>query len=58
LDWRNHCYTEGTVVYAAQDGVMSGFGVPLNGLEDHTYLITHEGGLNNFTPEGFQNRDW
>jgi hypothetical protein len=46
---------DGTVVYAASDssGPRSGFGPPLKGLENHTYLIVHKGGLNNFTPAGF-----
>lgn len=48
----------GTVFFAAPDslGTYGGFGPPLIGLENHNYLIFHEGGLNNFTPEGFSER--
>lgn len=43
---------DGRVVYASNDA-LAGFGVPANGIESHAYLIVHEGGLNNFRPEGF-----
>lgn len=46
---------DGTVIFAAPDslGSYGGFGVPWVGLENHNYLTVHQGGLNNFTPEGF-----
>lgn len=45
---------DGTLVYAAPDvGPHSGFGVPPNGLEAHSYLSVALSGLNSFTPAGF-----
>lgn len=44
---------DGRVVFGSNDINFAGFGVPANGLESHAYLVVHEGGINNFTPEGF-----
>lgn len=50
---------DGTVIFGAADAG-SGFygeqgeGLPIFiGVENHKWVIVHEGGLNNFTPEGF-----